>query len=586
MLTNKKIIVIGIIALFLLFNISSVVISYSNNQSNQIYEKTIINLDKNSIKTLFLNLSYSDLIIETHDDVVAIRVPETNFNVVNENQPVIPTTVSIFNLPFGSKIMDVTYEHSDVEYFTIYGKLPFGQFGYDTLRKTLNEPSKNNCNVDEIYPSDWVTYHTGGGLDFSELKTFFVLRTYPARYDPILSEIQFIGNINITVEYEEPDEPIINENDVYDLLVISPDSFLNDLQPLIEYKISNGIKTKIVGLTEIYEEMFWQGRDDVEKIKYFIKTSIEEWGIKHVLLVGGLKGQTDQWNLPVRNSHVVPPDEQEYAEQYFISDLYYADIYDSLGGFSSWDSNDDNNFAVWNMTFHEEMDLYPDVYLGRLACRNNYEVKIMVNKIMEYESQPYDDNWFNNLLLVAGDSYPDESGFDEGRLISEKAITLMPDFNPVKIYAEKDVMDINRQTVNNAMNEGAGFAYFCGHGSPATWSTHYPPDGQEWTTGYELTDMMFLRNKNKLPVTVVGGCHNGEFDVSLFNIISGIKEYGLKEYFFEEPFMFYYNKWVPNCWAWWLTSKPGGGAIATIANTGLGTHGENDQDYNGIADYG
>jgi hypothetical protein len=585
MLTNKKIIVIGIIALFLLFNLSSIAISYSNNQSNQIYEKIKINLDKNSIKTIFLNLSYSDLIIELHDDVVAVRVPETNFNVVNENQPVIPTTVSIFNLPFGSNIVDITYEHSDVEYYPIYGKLPFGQFGYDTLSKTLNEPSKNNYYIDEIYPSDWVTYHTGGGLDFSELKTFLVLRTYPARYDPVLSEIQFIRNINITVEYEEPDEPIIDEKDVYDLLVISPDSFLNDLQPLIDYKISNGIKTKIVGLTEIYEEMFWQGRDDVEKIKYFIKTSIEEWGIKYVLLVGGLKGQTDQWNLPVRHSHVVPPDEQEYAEQYFISDLYYADIYDSLGGFSSWDSNDDDNFAVWNMTFHEEMDLYPDVYLGRLACRNNYEVKIMVNKIMEYESQPYDDNWFNNLLLVAGDSYPDESGFDEGRLISEKAITLMPDFNPVKIYAEKDVMDINRRTVNNAMNEGAGFAYFCGHGSPASWSTHYPPDGQEWTTGYELTDMMFLRNKNKLPVTVVGGCHNGEFDVTLFNIISGIKEYGLKEYFFEEPFLFYYNKWVPNCWAWWLTSKPGGGAIATIANTGLGTHGENDQDYNGIADY-
>jgi hypothetical protein len=26
----------------------------------------------------------------------------------------------------------------------------------------------------------------------------------------------------------------------------------------------------------------------------------------------------------------------------------------------------------------------------------------------------------------------------------------------------------------------------------------------------------------------------------------------------------------PECWGWWLTRKEGGGAIATIANTGLG----------------
>jgi hypothetical protein len=97
--------------------------------------------------------------------------------------------------------------------------------------------------------------------------------------------------------------------------------------------------------------------------------------------------------------------------------------------------------------------------------------------------------------------------------------------------------------------------------------------------------MIFLRNKEKLPITVVGGCHNGEFSVSLMNILQGIKDYGLKGYFFEPPFQFYHNKWVPNCWAWWLTSKSNGGAIATIANTGLGTHGEDDSDYNGIADY-
>ncbi|MEE8565453.1 MAG: C25 family cysteine peptidase, partial [Candidatus Thermoplasmatota archaeon] len=369
----------------------------------------------------------------------------------------------------------------------------------------------------------------------------------------------------------------------YDLLILTPTKYVEFLNPLADHKNNFEIATKIVTLDTVYEEMYWFGRDQQEKIKYFIKESIEKWGITHVLLIGGLNGQTTTWDLPIRYSHVVPPDEQEYAEQYFISDLYYADIYNSFGEFSSWDSNNDNIFSVWNETYSEKMDLYPDVYLGRLPCRNSNEVKIMVDKIINYEMDKLSDEWFNNLLLVAGDSYNDTAHFNEGELISEKAIELMPDFTPVKIYSSEQ--DINRKTVNTAMNQGSGFAYFCGHGSPASWSTHFPPDGNEWTTGYNVNDMIYLRNKEKLPITVVGGCHNGEFSVSIMNLFKGILEHGFKEYFFQPPFWFYYNKWIPNCWAWWLTSKSNGGAIATIANTGLGTHGEDDSDNNSVADY-
>jgi hypothetical protein len=80
--------------------------------------------------------------------------------------------------------------------------------------------------------------------------------------------------------------------------------------------------------------------------------------------------------------------------------------------------------------------------------------------------------------------------------------------------------------------------------------------------------MTFLRNKNKLPVTIVGGCNNGQFDISIAT--------RLKEGKF---------KLATTCWAWKLTSLPKGGAIATIANTALGTHAKDDSDYNNINDY-
>jgi len=298
------------------------------------------------------------------------------------------------------------------------------------------------------FPFDWISNHTGGGLSFGEHVSFFVLRVYPVRYFPSEHQLQFIQNIEVEIFYQEPAEPILGEKDIYDLLIIAPSQFTKALDRLVDHKNSNDVKTRLVSLEEVYGKMYWSGRDRAEKIKYYIKEAIENWGITHVLLVGGLRGQTFVWNLPVRYSHVVPPDEQEYPEQSFISDLYYADIFDSIGGFSSWDSNHNNIFAEWNETYKEEMDVYPDVYLGRLPCRNIREVRIMVRKIIDYEKDRCDENWFNNLILVAGDSYNDTNHFNEGELISEKAIELMPDFTPVKVYSSEQ--DINRRTVNKA----------------------------------------------------------------------------------------------------------------------------------------
>ena len=83
------------------------------------------------------------------------------------------------------------------------------------------------------------------------------------------------------------------------------------------------------------------------------------------------------------------------------------------------------------------------------------------------------------------------------------------------------------------------------------------------TKYYNTNHMTFLRNRYKLPITVVGGCYNGQFDIS-------ISKNGLG---------------YSNCWAWKLTSKRGGGAIATIANTALGTHAMNDADQDDVNDY-
>ena len=585
----KKGFAIGLVILFVISSCSPVFGLYiKNNYFTEVKQEEKSSAFESVIKYIEIDLDFSDPEVVPYGSYVIVRLDESDLNRMDPGQPVLPVNLSVFELPFGTEILGVEYEHSAPIIYNITKKIAFASMpGTDNMKNSDLENMMDmtiyaNSNP---YPSDWVFYHTGGGLSHGTHKTFLVFRVYPVRYYPLDHQLQSIQHITVNISYKEPIDPIIEENDVYDLLILAPSKFVSNLKPLVSHKNNFGIPTRLVTLDDVYEEMYWHGRDKQEKIKYFIKDAIEKWGITHVLLIGGIKGQTSSWNLPTRYSHVVPPDEQEYAEQSFISDLYYADIYDDKGNFSSWDSNDDDAFSVWNETYREEMDLYPDVYLGRLACRDTREVKIMVNKIIKYEKNKCEDEWFKNLLLIAGDSYNDSGHFNEGELIADKTMEFMPGFTPVKVYASEQ--NINRETVNTAMNQGCGFAYFCGHGSPATWSTHFPPDGTEWTAGYNVKDMIFLRNKEKLPVTVVGGCHNGQFDVTMMNIIRGIRDEGL-HYFSTEPGnfgQFWYNEWIPNCWAWWLTSKSNGGAIATIANTGLGTHGEDDSDNNSIADY-
>ncbi len=538
-------------------------------------------------ETISLTFNFSDPTIVNDNQSIWVYVNETDLNMIIPNKPVLPTNITVLPFEFGTKILNITYTTSKPENIYLNGQLATGAFrNHDAFRiKTVDATVPADEESTTPYPLDWFSYHTGGGLSFGGHQSFCVLRVFPVRYFSEEHYLQFIRHINITINYQKPTEPLHSGQRIYDLLIITPQKYSTALQQLVDHKEQWGIKTRLVSLSEVYDQIYWNGRDKAEKIKYFIMGAIEHWGVTHVLLIGGIRGQSFQWDLPVRYSHVVPAEEQEYAEQSFLSDLYFADVYDSLGEFSSWDSNQNNIFAEWNQTSRDQMDLYPDVYLGRLPCRNIREVRIMVRKIISYEKNRAEESWFNNLLLVAGDSYNDTNHFNEGQLIAEKASTLLPEFSPVKVYASDQ--DINRRTVNKALNQGAGFAYFCGHGNPMSWTTHFPPDGSEWTTGYTVGDMIYLRNGYKLPISIVGGCHNGQFDVTLQNIVKGIRQNGL-QYFSIKPGNigdFWYSEWSPNCWAWWLTSKIGGGAIATIANTGLGTHGDGDRDRNGIADY-
>ncbi len=380
-----------------------------------------------------------------------------------------------------------------------------------------------------------------------------------------------------------PRGPSSGETDAYDLLIVSPGEWTDSLQPLVIHKDGHGVATKLVSLSEVYDGAYFEaeGRDEAEQVKYFIKNALDEWGISYVMLVGGRNGglMQENWYCPVRYSFCGVSSSWERS---FLSDLYFADIYDDEGHFQSWDTDGDGVYAEWVGSEAEDapLDLYPDVAVGRLACRAEWEVNVMVDKIVTYENTAYNAAWFDRMVCIAGDTYPDNPNpaWDEqieGEEGTQRAMDWMPGFDYVTLWTSDGTLT-GPEDVISTVSQGCGFLFFDGHGSPMSWATHPPHDHETWIDGLDIWQMRKLDNQDMLPVCVVGGCHNSQFNISVLNALKIYKGFDTwYEYMYK-------GETGPECWSWWLTRKIGGGSIATLGYSALGYTKEDKWEVSGV----
>jgi len=354
--------------------------------------------------------------------------------------------------------------------------------------------------------------------------------------------------------------PVSNEE--YDLVIIAPEKFSTAIQPLIEHKNSHEIETFLKTTEDIYDE--YQGRDETEQIKYFIKDAVEQNHVSYVLLMGGKQGQLSSWHVPVRYSNL--DDGDRYT--FFISDLYYADIYkNGTTDFEDWDSDGDGIFAEWG---EDELDLRPDVYVGRLPCRNRLDVKLVVDKIISYENNAYGQSWFNKIVAIGGEQFPNFPGL-EGEETCEEALSHMPGFEKIRLYISNGNLT-GSDDVIDTINEGCGFIFTRGKGGTDRLRIT-KLDGTELIVLHNRL-MYKIRNKDKYPIVFLAECFHGKFDVSLLNIPKYLRN--------ESDIL--QQDCVPWTISWWMVRKRNGGAIAVItnSNTCYGTTGDANQ--NGIPD--
>lgn len=330
----------------------------------------------------------------------------------------------------------------------------------------------------------------------------------------------------------------------YDLVIITPEVFSEYLAPLVAHKNSHGVMTFLQTVEEIY--MQYPGRDHAEQIKYFIKDVYDTAHVQYVLLIGDID------HVPIRNAALswdfygtmVVPD--------VLTDLYYSDLYDSNGSFASWDTNQDGIFGEIHMIMDErpynetyeiidDVEMTPEVMIGRLPCSTTRDVKNVVSKIMTYENTTYGSEWFHRLIVLGGDTFPGVGGISEGEVVTEYISSVLTDFTPIKLWTS--MQTFRPWKINREISKGAGFVSYSGHGFEYGIATSAYDDPSQ--ISYILPYIVGIHNKQKYPVMFFDACLTGAFDYQIFRLN------------------------IP-CFAWSLVKKHESGAIACVAASRVG----------------
>ena len=299
--------------------------------------------------------------------------------------------------------------------------------------------------------------------------------------------------------------------DRYDLLILThkkPDGedFVAALQPLVKHKNATGMPTKLLTLEEIYETPPFRGYEHPEIIKKAIADARLRWGIRYVMLVG------DSDRFPVRYIRLY--DLGHWGHGFAPSDLYYADLFKTNGGFDSWDMDGDGLYGEGQGNFptdmndlnQDQVDLLPDVAVGRVPVSSVAELETYVKKVILYETTA-DPSWTKKALLVSGNYQWSNATSDKiGNHLSGAGYTLQ------KLYHDAVWPGTTEQQrwpmIEAALDAGVGIVSYVGHGAGVGVGQS---DGGLWGGWYRHFRIPTLANEGKLPIIFSAACETAMF---------------------------------------------------------------------------
>ena len=229
-------------------------------------------------------------------------------------------------------------------------------------------------------------------------------------------------------------------NNQADYIVITHESFLEAVQPLVDWRRDQGLAVQVISITEVYDQ-FSHGLADPTAIRELLRYAHTNWAEpapQYVLLVGDASYDYRD-NLQGPNKSLVPT---------FLVETAFTG-----------QTLSDNWFVCL-----DDDDVLPDMAIGRLPVGTLDEAKAVVEKIIGYERGVPPGDWRQRIVLVADGkeaSFATQSDLLAGQSVPSS-------YEVSKVYAGS--VEDPQSAVVQELADGSLIVNYVGHGSIDLWS--------------------------------------------------------------------------------------------------------------------
>jgi len=275
-------------------------------------------------------------------------------------------------------------------------------------------------------------------------------------------------------------------------VIITNDELANTFQTFADWKTKKGVPAVVRTLSWIRSR--YDGQDDQERIRNFIKDAFINWGTVWVLIGGDVN------IIPYREASM----RFYYHDLLRVStDLYYA----CLDG--NWNADGDDKFGE----IDDSTDLYPEVFVGRASVENTFEANVFVTKVINYEktSATQLPDYYTKMLFIGEDLF--ERGDSKGLCDTIADYHIPVYFQKARLYEDGNWSNnLRHSQVMDSLNQGFALIYTQNHGGP-----EFLRLGASQSRRLTKNDISSLTNGNRQSIWYCITCGANKFQYDCFS---------------------------------------------------------------------
>ena len=257
------------------------------------------------------------------------------------------------------------------------------------------------------------------------------------------------------------------------------------------------MNVEVVNPKQIFNE-FSSGRQDVSAIRDFAKMLYEQENPLKYLLLFGDASYDPKERLPNNTNYVI-----SYQSANSTNELY---SYVSDDFFALLDNEESILSNSANIPFL-------DIGVGRFPVQTEEEAKIVVDKVISYNSNESYGDWRLNMCFVGDDNDEIETVHSlQAEQLADFIAINHPSYNVDKIYLDAYQQESStggqrcasvNNAISDAINKGMFLVNYTGHGGELGWAHERI---------LEIDDINSWRNTNKLPLFMTATCEFSRYD--------------------------------------------------------------------------